>query len=483
MDDIWQTFQETLFAMQTNRLVEKDPHGFARLMAFPVSLAGLAFFRSWITLLTDTGITAGPGGLAHDVALSGVLVVLALVVNRIAPLLRKNWILAVCWALALGASILAIAASLAGQDYGWVGLALTLPVSCASALFILLWLDLYAALPIVQAALSLSLAMILAEAVNFLLAGMIASYRLGALVALPCLSMACLLCARTHVPQGAGAQPLPPHANLARLIPWNLVLLVAAYQFTGGFCLAATSAPVGLYTGIANVLAAGTVVGCILYFPERVDLASICKSPAVLLVPALLLIPFAGGGHGSFAGASAAFSSSLFGLLIFLVICDIAHVQSIPAVFLFGIEEATTGMGAIGQFLGRHCASLNAIGVSTTAMITMLVALTVIAGLTLFDSEKLAAKWGIHVFGRGKISVDAHHNELLETACRDAAVAHKLTAREQEVLVLLARGRTLDEMCTSLGVARGTVKAHCEHIYTKTGVRSKRELLRLLGVE
>ncbi len=483
MDKAWTTSQETLFAMQTNRLVEKGPHGLARLIAFPVSLTGLAFFRSWITLLTDTGVTAGPGGLAHDMVLSGILVVLALVANRIAPLLRKNWALVVCLILALGTSVLAIAASLAGQDYGWVGSVLTLPVSCASALFILLWLDLYAALPIVQAALSLSLAMILAEAVNFLLAGMIAGYRLGALVALPCLSMACLLCARAHVPPEAGVQSLPPHASLARLIPWNLVLLVAAYQFTGGFCLAATSAPVGLYTGVANVLAAGAVVGCILYIPERVDLASICKSPAVLLVPTLLLIPFVGGGHGSFAGASAAFSSSLFSLLIFLVICDIAHVQSISAVFLFGIEEATTGMGAIGQFLGRHCDALNAAGVSTTAMITMLVALTVIAGLTLFDSEKLAAKWGIHVFGRGKISADAHHDELLETACHGIVAAYKLTAREQEVLLLLARGRTLDEICTSLGVARGTVKAHCEHIYTKTGVRSKKELLRLLGVE
>ena len=116
-------------------------------------------------------------------------------------------------------------------------------------------------------------------------------------------------------------------------------------------------------------------------------------------------------------------------------------------------------------------------------MTAALLALTVIAGLALFDGEKLAARWGIRIFGPGKMAANAQENERLEATCRDAAASHGLTARELEVLLLLARGYTLNEMCEKLNVARGTVKAHCEHIYTKMGVRSKKELFKMLGVE
>lgn len=468
--------------MSIDRPAEGGPHGFALLSTFPVSLTGLSFFRSWITLLTGDSVIAGLNGPTHDLALTVALVVLVLLTRRIAPIFQKRWALVTCLAVALCSSALTIGFGVMGQGPTWAGVADAVLAACSSALFILLWSTLYSSLPIVQTALSLALAMLLAEVVNFLLAGMTPAYRLGALAVLPCLSMACLLRARSYVPAGANAD-IAFRAPLLRSVPWSLIALIAAYQFTGGFCLAATGASVDVYTGIANALAAGVVIVCVLFFPERVDLAAVCKSPAALLVPTLLLAPFASGTHGALAGASAAFSSSLFGLLVFLITCDIVRVQGIPAVFLFGIEEAVARIGTLGSALGQHYFAPAGLGAFTTTLIAVLLALTVIAGLTLFDDEKLAARWGIRIFGPGKIAATARENECLEAACRDMAATHGLTARELEVLLLLARGRTLNEMCEKLNVARGTVKAHCEHIYTKTGVRSKKELFKMLGVE
>ena len=468
--------------MNINRPAESGLHGLALLSSFPASLTGLGFFRSWITLLTSDGVVTGLNGPTHDLALSIVLVVLALFARCITPIFQKRWALVTCLAVALCSSTLTVGIGVTGQGPVWIGAAATVLAACASALFILLWSTLYSSLPIARTALSLALAMLLAEVVNFLLAGMTPAYRLGALAVLPCLSMACLLCARSHVPPGVGADDVLRAPSL-RSVPWNLIALIAAYRFTGGFCLTVTGAPVDLYTGVANALAAGAVIVCVLYFPERVDLAAVCKSPAILLVPTLLLVPFVSGTHGALAGASAAFSSSLFGLLIFLVTCDIVRAQGIPAAFLFGIEEAAAGIGTFGCALGRHYPALAALGVSPAALTAALLALTVIAGLTLFDGEKLAARWGIRIFGPGKMAANAQENERLEATCRDAAASHGLTARELEVLLLLARGYTLNEMCEKLNVARGTVKAHCEHIYTKTGVRSKKELFKMLGVE
>jgi DNA-binding NarL/FixJ family response regulator len=48
-----------------------------------------------------------------------------------------------------------------------------------------------------------------------------------------------------------------------------------------------------------------------------------------------------------------------------------------------------------------------------------------------------------------------------------------LTAREVEVLVLLARGMTKKQVALELTISSKTVSAHVEHIYTKLGVSTR----------
>ncbi len=57
------------------------------------------------------------------------------------------------------------------------------------------------------------------------------------------------------------------------------------------------------------------------------------------------------------------------------------------------------------------------------------------------------------------------------------AKMHGLTARETEILGYLVRGRSLPYVANELFVTTGTVKTHVRHIYAKTGVNSKQELL------
>jgi len=56
---------------------------------------------------------------------------------------------------------------------------------------------------------------------------------------------------------------------------------------------------------------------------------------------------------------------------------------------------------------------------------------------------------------------------------RQAGHAGGLTAREVEVLVLLARGRTKQQIAQALSISAKTVNAHAEHIYAKIGVTSR----------
>ena len=57
-----------------------------------------------------------------------------------------------------------------------------------------------------------------------------------------------------------------------------------------------------------------------------------------------------------------------------------------------------------------------------------------------------------------------------------------LTQREEEVLCLLLREKTLSAIASELFVAPGTVKAHVQHIYQKMGVHTRKELLDAAGV-
>jgi HD-GYP domain-containing protein (c-di-GMP phosphodiesterase class II) len=76
----------------------------------------------------------------------------------------------------------------------------------------------------------------------------------------------------------------------------------------------------------------------------------------------------------------------------------------------------------------------------------------------------------------GRLDGDAVH-AVLDAAGhrvrRQSGHADGLTPREVEVLVLLARGRTKQQIAAALTISAKTVNAHAEHIYGKIGVTSR----------
>ena len=64
--------------------------------------------------------------------------------------------------------------------------------------------------------------------------------------------------------------------------------------------------------------------------------------------------------------------------------------------------------------------------------------------------------------------------------CTEFAEAHNLSARESEVLTLIANGRDVPYIERELVLAKSTVKTHIKHIYEKCGVSSRQDLLDML---
>jgi len=66
----------------------------------------------------------------------------------------------------------------------------------------------------------------------------------------------------------------------------------------------------------------------------------------------------------------------------------------------------------------------------------------------------------------------------LDAAKRPVALPDDLTAREVEVLRLIAAGRSNGEIAAELVVSAATVKTHVNHIFQKTGARDRAQAVR-----
>ena len=56
-----------------------------------------------------------------------------------------------------------------------------------------------------------------------------------------------------------------------------------------------------------------------------------------------------------------------------------------------------------------------------------------------------------------------------------------MTAREREIALLVAAGRTNREVAEQLVLSARTIEAHLRNVYAKLGVRSRVELARAVG--
>lgn len=72
--------------------------------------------------------------------------------------------------------------------------------------------------------------------------------------------------------------------------------------------------------------------------------------------------------------------------------------------------------------------------------------------------------------------LDAFENAV-PFRCVDARGKSLLTAREQQLLPLVAEGRSNAEIASTLGVSEHTVKNHLFHVYEKLGISTRVELI------
>ena len=285
-----------------------------------------------------------------------------------------------------------------------------------------------------------------------------------------------------------------PHGFLVRLVLATFVFSLAASFASGGAHSAVGLSSVSDDGSIAMFLIG--LVAIVVFIisgvlSARFDLVRLYYPLILLASISLFVIPVTGGhleGHGLLPTVV----YNVFIMFIWVLLSHVSDRTQLSAVQVFGWGRGASALGTtVGNVLAMEIqtASGDPTNMMVVASVALLFALAATAMVVLKEGalDDMFAKTG------GDTSQG--FSALLDPFAQDAALAGKgswmrsceeladetnLSKREREVLVLLSKGRTIEFIAEDLGISFNTSKSHVRHVYEKTGVHTRQELLSLI---
>ena len=439
--------------------------------------------RAWATLtFTGPWRFPAPGFDPHvtfDVSYIAVSLIVALLFRRLIPLNEQRWLRRLVLGCMVGASVGCIAVALAPGAAAPLAAAASLIAGLGSGLFLLLAAEVLCSFSLLRIFLFMTGAMLLGVGLAFLCQGMAGPQLSVALVALPLLAMAYLRRAYEDIPLVERPRRTVPRFSY----PWKLFALYALYAFAYGLRANLLVEGAGTHSSISTALVTGVLFLSAYYFAGRFNIGALYRSPVLLMVCGFLLIPM----EGLFGAAASSYliavSYSLMGLLVTFLLYDISKRMGVAIVAFMACKNAEQ------FFVQAGSAATDALGMSglpadTQSLVVAILVCVLILGATLvlFSERELSSKWGVDILATGGLVERSEEEERREERCRELVETYRLSPREEEVLLLLAEGKTGRVIQQELFIAEGTFKAHTRHIYEKMSINTRKELFDLLGL-
>lgn len=269
------------------------------------------------------------------------------------------------------------------------------------------------------------------------------------------------------------ARPQVKKALILQLLTFGIGMLVLRALQPGGLWGSARSLLVSVLghniLAIAiGVAAFGLVVfaGVTLHAVKRIDTRYVIAILMVVAAFMVLSLLRSQGQDRTGVYAAAAWATEMFcGTLLVVILVDSARELRFFPTSVYGVVFSLQyGLSVIWRLSFADASAL-----STTILLAVAYLFVVAAALVpraLFMGKT-----------RGSDVTDISETSAL---CSGIAREYGLSLREEEILCLLAEGRSIPNVQSELVIAEGTAKTHVAHIYSKLGVHTRQELLGLV---
>ena len=490
-------------------------HSAVRRLGLPV--VGFGLFKALLDWTYSSALSTASGTLpfVNDIRFSlvaslAILVVTAclFVVSWKRPSLMPRRTAYVCMALLAGVNLLS-GLGLLGELPDAVGVALITGVyGLGSAVPNAVWLALIAVLPAGECLLVIAAAYLLAGLVSPIFA--VLPGAVGCLVACVACVASIVLLARIpgETPRGQDAEKELSTASVRPVlvsVAGPLVVFLALEMIMGlvlsfqAVDAAGDGSAAGAKT-LATLAAYICLIVLVMRRRELPDIRLLFERLFPFFALALALLPFTSSAYGTLFSAVLVFLQGMVGTSVLFLLLQSSREHGVPIVAcVAGVSFVARASILAGLVVGWTIGVAD--GVDATARVLMVAGAAMYAmSLVLVWSLKTRRSGGVSGVdtqaeqGAGEVSGEAQGVEgalaadavdvvdrpasFEETAAR-LAREHSLTAREEQVVALVACGRSAVYIAGELGIAPETVRSYLKSAYPKLGVHSKQELIDL----
>lgn len=447
-------------------------------------LLGLGFWQAWwmIGMCTDVLLpTTDRYPFAGNTTLwvlvlttVGYLAVVALA-RRLSPFLSHPACFAAAGGLTAAATVaLPLTLTLGSGALGFAGFLVgTVALSLGNALLLIMWGELWSALATGRVGRHLYVSYTFAFVLFFIAYALPGAAAVAFTATLPVVSAVVLVACKREPRREPSVLPLDVRTIPVRRIFACIVVISIVYGASQGIVNTFSEGDAS-FMAKTMLLAGGALAAITLSMvvaPSSAEPIALYRPVIPAMVAGLILLlllpaPF------RFLGAGLVIMGVYcLDMFMMLVSTDVAFRGRIPVALSFGLVILCARTGTlIGSFAANGLLQSTAWSQAMRSEVFLVGVLTLVFVGMLFFTQTDVQR--LYATSRSE-AVDAS----LEQKCSAIAQMCRLTNREAEVLVLLARGRTVRYICDELSIAQGTAKHHVSNIYRKVGVFDRQGLL------
>ena len=455
----------------------------------PLRFLGMGMLIAWLCCTHIPDIYCGESDVLRRVASTGMrygdigmFLLLAAFASRIGSLGSHMKIAGVLVAVCCAGT--ALTGLLLVPSGAPIGVVITASVVTAlgGAILFCLWAEVYSQMGSTQIVVYGAGSCLVAFGLYVLVSTMMHPYAVFATALLPMGSFACVASSFVLVPREAAKSEAARYS-----VPWKIVVIMALAGLASGLAGSVLLNPDGqgaVHRIWATGVAGAVILGLALLRPEKFDARFLAQACVPLALAACVLMPAAWSNAGFAVSFLVKLAYVWFTIFAIMLLANLAFRFGVPTLRMFAIARACSEEAI---FLGVTMRGfLQSSGLSQDGTVLLISAcagvVAVCVCVLLWRSERAVnADWGaagIEVASGERVMGP---RERLIVRCEQLAQMHALTARETEVLTLIAQRKTRSEIEQELFLSQNTVKTHVRHIYAKLGIHSKSDVYELVG--